>query len=147
MFRNIPPPLAGPRICGIDGGPFKCYRISSDIMGPFSTDPDFYQFLYGRVWLSERSRLEKLSKAVHTRSYPIRFSHNDFAPFNVLIDQNYRLSGIVDWECAGWFPEYWEYTRSHFHRELYTDWQALMDAVFGRWKEELEVERELWTPW
>jgi aminoglycoside phosphotransferase (APT) family kinase protein len=40
----------------------------------------------------------------------IVFTHGDFKTHNILIDDGGRLSGFLDWESAGWCPEYWEFT-------------------------------------
>lgn len=58
-------------------------------------------------------------KAIVSKAYNIQhkivFTHADINMRNVLVNENGRISGIVDWECAGWFPEYWEYTKKmHF---------------------------------
>ncbi|KZT28713.1 hypothetical protein NEOLEDRAFT_1167245 [Neolentinus lepideus HHB14362 ss-1] len=39
------------------------------------------------------------------------FTHNDVAPRNIMIadDDSGRITGLIDWECAAWLPEYWEY--------------------------------------
>jgi hypothetical protein len=111
---------------------------------------DFYEFLYDRLVLEEQGRLKRLAKAVHTKSYPLCLHHNDLAPQNILVDENGRLFGLLDWACLSWFPRYWEWTRSYYAKESYPPWLSLMDEVFGRWDEELEVEQELWkfgSPW
>lgn len=36
------------------------------------------------------------------------FTHGDIIPQNIMVDENYQVSGIVDWEAAGWYPDYWE---------------------------------------
>ncbi|KAJ5902735.1 hypothetical protein N7495_003263 [Penicillium taxi] len=30
---------------------------------------------------------------------------------NIIIDEQNNASGILDWEFAGWYPEYWEYVQ------------------------------------
>jgi len=33
-------------------------------------------------------------------------------PWNVLVDEDdYRVTAILDWEYAGWYPEHWEYIK------------------------------------
>lgn len=39
----------------------------------------------------------------------IAFTHGDFALHNILV-YNGHVSGFIDSECAGWCPEYWEFT-------------------------------------
>lgn len=33
------------------------------------------------------------------------------SPQNILVE-NGHISGIIDWEQAGWYPEYWEYVKA-----------------------------------
>lgn len=39
------------------------------------------------------------------------FTHSDLHRTNIFVRQG-RLSGIIDWEHAGFKPEYWRYTNS-----------------------------------
>lgn len=56
------------------------------------------------------------------KNHDVVFTHADVNPRNILIDlynlpgrtRDSRVSGIVDWEFAGFYPEYWEYTKSLF---------------------------------
>lgn len=40
----------------------------------------------------------------------LMFTHGDFKAHNILVDDEGQLSGFLDWESAGWYPEYWEFT-------------------------------------
>ncbi|KAF8531663.1 kinase-like domain-containing protein [Gautieria morchelliformis] len=46
-----------------------------------------------------------------TRTYATAFTHGDIAPRNILV-KNKKIVAILDWESAGWYPEYWKYTRT-----------------------------------
>lgn len=66
---------------------------------------------------------------------------------NILVDENGVLAGVVDWENAGWFPEYWDYTKAYFVTKLNRRWLGMVDDVFneyGDYSKELGVEQELW---
>lgn len=39
------------------------------------------------------------------------FTHADIAPRNIMIDEQNKVTGILDWEYAGWYPDYWEYAQ------------------------------------
>ncbi|PLB33735.1 aminoglycoside phosphotransferase family protein [Aspergillus candidus] len=39
------------------------------------------------------------------------FTHADIAPRNVMVDEENRVTGLLDWEWAGWYPDYWEYAQ------------------------------------
>ncbi|EHY60727.1 hypothetical protein ABEF92_007061 [Exophiala dermatitidis] len=36
------------------------------------------------------------------------FVHNDLGQQNILVDDNFNVVGIVDWECSGFYPDYFE---------------------------------------
>ncbi|POR32750.1 Putative phosphotransferase enzyme family protein [Tolypocladium paradoxum] len=40
--------------------------------------------------------------------YPIVFTHGDIAARNIMVRDG-RIVALLDWEFAGWYPEYWEY--------------------------------------
>ncbi|PFH45954.1 hypothetical protein AMATHDRAFT_157165 [Amanita thiersii Skay4041] len=150
LLRALPPPPSGPQICGFDRGSFLCYRIKHEPVGPFDTESDFYQFLYDYSHLKMQDHLKNFGREVHGRKHRICLSHNDLGPHNIILDSNKRLAGVIDWECAAWLPDYWEYTRSCYYLQLGKEWQQLMVDVFGPWPEELRVEQEMWKyndPW
>lgn len=57
------------------------------------------------------------------------FTHADIAPRNIMVDEHYRISGIIDWETAGWYPDYWEYANIMRPACIYGDWQECMDRT------------------
>jgi hypothetical protein len=63
------------------------------------------------------------------------------------VDGHGRLAGIVDWENAGWYPEYWDYTKAYFVTKWHKRWLRMVDDVFGQFGDfgrELTIERKLW---
>lgn len=68
------------------------------------------------------------------------FTHGDLSSLNVLV-QGEKIVGIVDWETAGWYPYYWEYTTAsqvNFRNEM---WAAYIDRFLEPRPKELEMER------
>jgi hypothetical protein len=58
-----------------------------------------------------------------------------------IITRGDEVVGIVDWETAGWWPEYWEYT-STWHVNLYNElWREEVDKFLEPKVEELDIER------
>lgn len=58
-----------------------------------------------------------------------------------MLAQNGNVVAIVDWECAGWYPEYWEYTwwAVSSYRSPQT-WLDARDNIMDVYSEELRVE-------
>lgn len=59
------------------------------------------------------------------------FTHGDIAPRNIMVDESLQITGIIDWEAAGWYPDYWEYINI-WKPSLDTDWQEWMDKTAPR---------------
>ena len=43
-----------------------------------------------------------------TVKHDVVFTHGDLLLHNIIVEDGH-ISGIIDWECAGWMPEYWEF--------------------------------------
>ena len=80
---------------------------------------------------------------LYEKDHAICLTHSDLSLSNLLVERG-RLSGVIDWEHAGFKPEYWEYTRDL--------WSNMGDSVLERdyslaydkeYSEELEGERML----
>lgn len=57
----------------------------------------------------------------------IYFTHGGLTLGNIIISGtpgSQRIVGILDWEQAGWYPEYWEYCKL-----LYGGWNTVMNGV------------------
>ncbi|KAI1806551.1 kinase-like protein [Daldinia bambusicola] len=114
-------------------------ETDGEFYGPFSTEDEFNKFLQS----------PHIPDVVHRNGHKIVFTHGDINMRNVLVDEKTgRLSGIVDWESAGWYPGYWEYTKAYFATRLNWRWsREVIEVVFkdfGDFSEELDIERKLW---
>ncbi|KAG6113870.1 hypothetical protein E4U31_007640 [Claviceps sp. LM219 group G6] len=107
-----------------------------DYFGPFVDEDDFNNTL----------RCIPLPNVVHSSGHEIVLTHGDLNTRNIMM-YNGRLSGIIDWETCGWFPDYWDYTKAHFITKLHRRWLRIVDAVFkklGNFEAELAVESQIW---
>lgn len=50
--------------------------------------------------------------AMSRQDHEIVFAHGDLTPRNILVDDSGRITAILDWEFAGWYPAHWERIRS-----------------------------------
>ncbi|KAL2856775.1 hypothetical protein BJX68DRAFT_229451 [Aspergillus pseudodeflectus] len=80
--------------------------------GPFKTEADFNNHLASHLGGSYAKVAEwrEFTPREHSKFY---FTHSDLHPTNLLVE-NGRLSAIVDWESAGFRPEYWEFTKAMY---------------------------------
>jgi aminoglycoside phosphotransferase len=69
--------------------------------------------LLHRVSLNPKSSTKRLlrAKKLQKDHHRIVFTHGDLKAHNILVnDHDGYLSGFLDWESRGWYPEYWEFT-------------------------------------
>ncbi|KAM0666786.1 hypothetical protein ACQRIU_004641 [Beauveria bassiana] len=112
-------------------------------IGPFKDEAAFSQELR---FPDEPSR----------RGHKIVFTHADLNPRNIIVNQvkdatgtlHWEVSGIVDWEAAGYYPEYWDCTKSMFEGfrwpRRHNDTMKRVFAKFGDYSAELELETKAW---
>ncbi|KAM3422441.1 hypothetical protein BST61_g2789 [Cercospora zeina] len=73
----------------------------------------------------------------------ICFTHGDLAAINIFV-RDAKVVAIIDWECAGWYPEYWEYTKAHYNSVYLPEFYEMLRQRVDRYDGELEAERVLW---
>lgn len=144
-LRELKSPRPG-AVEAIDGSACFDTRLRG-LFGPFESIDKFHTH-FGHDYI--RSNPERFPEyqanfqRIAGKQYRTVFTHADIGPYNILV-RNGRIAAILDWEFAGWYPEYWEYTRSvssylgHRHLRQLLREGALMDV----YPDELEVEYDL----
>ena len=139
------------QICNALGGGILDWRIGNSKREElkFKNEDEFHRYLAGDLYLDKGAQ-EMVSKA-HNIKHDIVFTHADINLRNILVNKDGKITGIVDWECAGWYPEYWEYTKAHFAVRYQIRWLAdVVDQVFSGYRDELYAENQLTNvdpPW
>lgn len=132
-------------VCTFGESECRSFRVDVDgTFGPFRSIADFHEYLLKIVPEESRDQMRVTARASHSKPHAITFAHGDISPSNLLVSQN-RLTGLVDWECAGWYPEYWDYTTAVHRRQRYTEWYNLFRRVFPQYQVELDVEMAFWV--
>ncbi|KAK0462986.1 uncharacterized protein EV420DRAFT_1147761 [Desarmillaria tabescens] len=148
-FRSIPPPPSG-QVSGPHGSPFIYMRCTDRcVLQPFKNIRAFHDMLLADVsWESRMPRLLQLSAPVYDKPHRLCFSHCDLNKTNIIVSEDNRLAAIIDWEAAGWFPEYWEFMmterQSMGSDVMQTFWNAIGVLGKGLYDKGLELERALW---
>ncbi|KAL1747903.1 kinase-like domain-containing protein [Schizophyllum fasciatum] len=113
QIRALPHPQA-PQVCGLDGGPIYDNRLSYDMYpwGPFASVPEFHEYMVKRSDLrfdncEDPEAVLAVLRQSHSKPHRVCFTHGDFHPGNILVDDDFNVTAILDWEMAAWMPEYW----------------------------------------
>lgn len=140
-------------ICDASGGPVEDPRIPWVAQENPRTFP-YSQAFAAEVWVGldlprNRDTLQPLIRPVIERDgVPIVFSHGDLLPRNMIFPgglNHWRSGGericIIDWEYAGWMPNYWDALKATWTQwEPETEWLQMMRTVFPDCIEELEID-------
>ena len=60
-----------------------------------------------------------------------------------MVKRDGTITAIVDWDSAGWFPEYWEYTKANFAPYAPDSWISSIGDITGLYEEQLAGEQNL----
>lgn len=123
------------------------------INGPFKTEAQLNEamalkYLYNNMSPQKAEYYRRVLPLVLRNHNPI-FSHADFQRKNVMIRNDGTLV-IVDWETAGWYPSYWEYTLAIFTCGRWDDdWHIWVAKILDEYPNEYAwmdmLRRELWS--
>lgn len=124
--------------------------------GPFNNVKDFNDRLEFLItpWIPMPER-DKEDVGRYYRSFlpddcQVQFCHADLNLSNVLVSGNagdLKVSGVIDWEQAGWYPEFWEYCKMHLGMLWSHDWRASgwIERAARPYASELTVLEEFWS--
>lgn len=155
QLRALEPPRSEtgtPIVGGALGGPGFAHRLGLETWGPFSTVADFHTYArFGEPldqWDHDPAVIDIHGKL--EGAYRVCFTHADLNPHNILVDpKNGKITGIVDWEFGGWYPEYWEYTRMYYVwvRPQWEKWFAAIaeEVDMKKYEAERTAEEAIWT--
>ncbi|KAJ5434623.1 hypothetical protein N7491_005218 [Penicillium cf. griseofulvum] len=58
------------------------------------------------------------------------FTHGDLAPRNILVDDHGHVTAVLDWEIAGWHPEWCETVSAYTFCNDIPGWTPYLSAIF-----------------
>lgn len=106
QWRKIlrPPHLAPLYQCLADGSPATPDPLLQDLEDPpraLNTDQALRDRIYQRYLHFHGRRYEGSLPDMLPHSEISVFTHGDVAPRNIMVDKDYHITGIIDWELAG----------------------------------------------
>ncbi|KAG5727189.1 hypothetical protein E4T56_gene3645 [Termitomyces sp. T112] len=145
-----------PKISSITGTWIRSFRADSGVIPVCLDKSELFRYLVRprNHAIREQSEEKRVKFDDQTRkiehladmSHSIVFAHGDLMLHNIIVKDGH-LSGIIDWECAGWLPEYWNYTTMTVR--AYTsprDWSfAIYNDPAFKYYEELICDHALYA--
>ncbi|KAM0316409.1 hypothetical protein ACHAO8_003190 [Botrytis cinerea] len=95
--------------------------------GPFQSEAAFNEFLISDAYPQVPKCFLKMAEHSLLTNHAIIFAHGELAPRNILVKEG-RVVAVLDWENAGWYPEYWDFVKSF----------NAMDGRCGEWYDWVE---------
>ncbi|ATY66340.1 phosphotransferase enzyme family [Cordyceps militaris] len=160
MLRNIPAP--GYFGC-LDSQPFEesIFWVSPkdkldqrwQINGPFKSEAELntalvQKYLYNNGSAHKATFLRRMLPSV-LKDHVAVFTHGDLQRKNVMIKSDNSIV-LIDWEAAGWYPEYWEYASATVAAGAWKDdWHEYLSKVLNEYPNEYSwfdmFIRDLWS--
>ncbi|QIX02388.1 hypothetical protein AMS68_007905 [Peltaster fructicola] len=140
-LRSLVPPSH--MVANVHGGPLLDGRLPESPFGPFDSIEAFHRYLRGGLDnKSDRlpaivNELIELHQVGHWSS-PV-LTHSDLSSLNIIADGD-TVTGIIDWETSGWYPEYWEYTTASYVNPYNEFWKQEVDKFLTPFPEALHME-------
>jgi hypothetical protein len=109
---------------------------------PFESAREFHDYLRKgtQVWSGDSADLLKLT-SLHTQDWGApTFTHGDLSSLNILVRGD-DVVGIIDWETAGWYPPYWEYTAACQVNPQKSFWRDEIDKFLEPIPDAFEMEQ------
>ncbi|KAI9808751.1 MAG: hypothetical protein M1825_003903 [Sarcosagium campestre] len=112
--------------------------------GPFDSVSSFHNDLLRPVTTCPRPELVQKFRDALSNDYRIVFTHADLGWEHILVQETTgHVTGIVDWEMAGWWPEYWEYNKARFGEGDIPWWVNLIEEVMPAYESEWRLDFDL----
>ncbi len=161
IMRSWSNPWGTNRICSVSNSSIRSVRAPGHLFGPYDDQKDFQKYLIGPSGAAkDLAKYETdlvLAKKLHDdydmnmalarklqdKTYRVVFTHGDLMHHNILVKDGH-VTGFIDWEAAGWYPEYWEFTTAWMYQPRDSWWwQFVHDLGGGKYMEEMENDRAL----
>ncbi|KAI5308651.1 hypothetical protein KEM55_005205 [Ascosphaera atra] len=115
--------------CNADGSPSRHVFLEDvqELRRPIANDDELRARIYERYYTSNGRKYEGKLFDMLPRSGRQVFAHGDIAPRNIMVGEDGAITGIIDWEWGGWYPDWWEYAHIMGPANLrYGDWREYM---------------------
>lgn len=138
-------------VSNVVGGPIYDQRLPKrSFWGPFDSIQAFHRELRNGVELPLVGKDSETSSDFLELTELIQFhegiwsqpvlTHGDLSSFNIMLYED-EVTGIIDWETAGWLPPYWEYTSARMVNPRNQFWCQEVDKFLHVDTKAMKMER------
>lgn len=146
-LRSIPP---ANYIGSVHGGPVTDVILewSTTSKGPFNSEEDFNTTIADTFVAKSKGHVGPYIRSMlNSHKHSIVFTHGDLRPANIIVRDG-RVAAIIDWEMAGWYPDYWEFVKAFYLEGFTTDWAThLLDILTPYYCEQLMYSKLMSVLW
>ncbi|KAJ5587983.1 uncharacterized protein N7459_003748 [Penicillium hispanicum] len=121
--------LKGEYIGAVDRGTVSMGKWTSIQGGPFDSEREFNEWILDDLSSGISAPLRYYANCALTDGHDIVFTHADFSSRNILVDENCQVTAVLDWEFAGWYPEWWEYFTTYVNFQRGKDWGDYLCSI------------------
>ncbi|KAM0384197.1 hypothetical protein ACHAPZ_001734 [Fusarium culmorum] len=142
-LRSVIPP-EGTKVSSVENGPFYDCRLPPRLYwGPYASVREFHEALVNSIpWDADYTKypdLIELFDFYRQAENKLVLTHGDLSSLNILVRGD-RVVGIIDWETAGWFPKYWEYTTAEYVNPNNLFWADVVDQFITPMPDEWKMD-------
>ncbi|KAL4778105.1 kinase-like protein [Aspergillus varians] len=141
-LRSIPPPDPGyfgmlnrqPFLDGV----FWTEGLNPEISGPFANQEDMNLALLKKLGETESEPYIRLLRNMTHQTlngHRAVFTHGDLQPKNIIVErltEGFRIT-LIDWESAGWYPEFWDFCNATIACRFKPDWLELVPGILDQY--------------
>ncbi|KAB8257980.1 kinase-like domain-containing protein [Aspergillus pseudonomiae] len=145
-LRNIPPPdyLGTMNRQPYHDGVFWTKEQNPLISGPFASQKEMNRGILEKLRQTESPQYIRLLQTMvdsTLHGHRTVFTHGDLQPKNIMVQEAESHGGgspklkitIIDWEIAGWYPEYWDFCNATISCRFKPDWLALIPDILDEY--------------
>ncbi|KAL4935219.1 hypothetical protein BDV06DRAFT_229026 [Aspergillus oleicola] len=156
-LRSIPPPgyfgmlNRQPYLDGV----FWAEGLNPKISGPFENQEDMNLAIIEKLRQTESDQYIRLLRDMVHRTlngHSAVFTHGDLQPKNILVERledrdgrpEFRIT-LLDWESAGWYPEFWDFCNATIACRYKPDWLELVPDILDQYAVEFLMMRVVYS--
>ncbi|OJJ29932.1 hypothetical protein ASPWEDRAFT_165703 [Aspergillus wentii DTO 134E9] len=116
--------------------------LDPKISGPFENQEDMNLAIIEKLRQTESSQYIQLLRNMFNRtlnSHRTVFTHGDLQPKTIMVERLGDRDGcpvfkitLLDWESAGWYPEFWDFCNATIACRFKPDWLELVPDILDQ---------------